>query len=285
MRAGRLAVTGLIASCGFVEGVRAEPTVISQIALAPESYMGVGVIELSDDSAREIGLVEPHGIEISSVADNSPAEEAGLRTGDIVLSYRGERVNGYQHFARLVRETPAGRTVELGIVRDGQRRAVDVEIGPRRPRDAVRQTLAATKKHLDALKQRMGGMRSDASGLVLDFDFPQIRMNLRNRRVGAEFESLDGQLAEFFGVVRGVLVREVGEGSVAEGAGLRAGDVIVAIAGSEAKTADQVGQALARSDSGPVTLEIIRRRERMELRIDPRPSTNRAPARPVSGSH
>ncbi len=282
MRTAILAVSALSASIWGVEGVRAMPDVAARIALAPASYMGVGVIELSDETAREIGLVEPHGVEISSVAEDSPAAVAGLRKGDIVLSYRGERVNGYQHFARLVRETPAGRAVELGIVRDGQRRTVDVEIGSRGPDEAVRRTLGATKQHLDAVKERLEGMRLNGGALVLDLNFPRVRMNVRNRRIGAELENLDGQLAEFFGVDRGVLVREVRDGSAADEAGLRAGDVIVAVSGREVRSVDQAGRALARSDSEPLTVEIVRNRERTSLRLDTDPPSSLAPARPVS---
>lgn len=268
MRTGILAVSALFASFWGVEAVRASPNVAARIVLAPASYMGVGVIELSDEAAREIGLVEPHGIELSSVAEDSPAEEAGLRKGDIVLSYRGERVIGYQHFARLVSETPAGRKVELGVVRDGQRRTVEVEIGSRGPAKAVRQTLEATKQHLDAMKERFEGMRADAGTHVPDFNFPRMRTNFRSRRLGAELENLDGQLAEFFGVDSGVLVREVLEGSAAEEAGLRAGDVIVAIGGRDVGSADQIWRPLARTDSEPVTLEIVRDRERTSLQFD-----------------
>ena len=253
----------------------AAPHFDARMLLASASYIGVGVMDVRDETARQIGLVDPHGIEISSIAEDSPGEAAGLRRGDIVLTYRGERVNGYEHFARLVKETPPGRAVELGIVRGGQRRTIEVEIGQREAAASVRQTLDAVKHHFDAVK-------SGHAAFVLDLNIPRVRMNVRNQRMGVEMENLDGQLAEFFGVERGVLVRGVSEGSPADTAGMRAGDVIVSIDGERVRAADDIGRALAASDSGAVDLGIFRDRERTDVRLDTRPRRESHTVRPLS---
>ena len=114
--------SGTVLGCILAMGalLQASPLSDARILLAPTSYIGLGVMDLGEDAVRKIGLIDPHGIEISSVVDGSPADDAGLCGGDVVLTYRGETVQGYEHFARLVRETPAGRKVDLGIVRDGE---------------------------------------------------------------------------------------------------------------------------------------------------------------------
>ena len=263
MLARFLAASALACAIGGTQSVQGAPRVGAQILLGPASYIGVGVMDISDETARQVGLVDPHGIEISSVAEDSPGQEAGLQRGDIVLTYRGERVNGYEHFARLVKETPPGRTVQLGIVRAGQRQTLDVEIGRREATAAARETL-------DAVKQRLRGAKAGEAAFTLNLNIPRVRMNVRNRRMGLEMENLDGQLAEYFGVGRGVLVRGVTEGSPADTAGLQAGDVIVSVDGERVRAADDVGNALAATQSQAVDLGIVRDRERTGVRVSMR---------------
>ena len=268
----------------------AAPGVHGHFAFAPASYVGVGVMDINDETAREIGLVEAHGIEVSSVAADSPAERAGLREGDFVVTYRGERVHGYQHFARLVRETPVGRTVELGVVRDGERTTLVVEIGEREGLGVANETIAAVKQHLESVKDKLGSARlrleEDGSPwrseFTWDFDVPQVHMIAKNRRLGTELESLDGQLAEFFGVERGVLVRHVQSGSTAEMADLRAGDVIVSVDGEPVNRPAEVGKLAAASEDRLVDVEIIRDRNRKTLRFDVASEVAPHPANAVS---
>ena len=273
-----------VAVCGTAT-VGASPHLQTQILLASTSFIGVGVMDVSDETAREIGLLDPHGIEISSVAEDSPGDIAGLQAGDVVLTYRGERVNGYEHFARLVRETPPGRKVELGIVRKGQRRMIEVEIGRREAAEVVRGTINAVSQHLGSVTEHLDSARSGHSAFVFDLNIPRVRMNVRNRRLGIEMENLDGQLAEYFGVRRGVLVRAVGKGSIADDAGVRAGDVIVSVASKEVRDADDVRDALASNQSEVVVLGIFRDRERAGVTLVPRPHREPGRDKPISLSN
>lgn len=247
----------------------------ARVQLSPASYLGVGVMDLAEEAGRDIGLVDPHGIEITSVQSGSPAEKAGLESGDIVLTFRGERVEGQEQFARLVRETPAGRVVELGIARDGRRSAVSVEIGRRETRIATRRVLEATEEGLKRDFGDFGGLSFRLEGGV-----PRIRIASRNRWLGVELDDVDGQLAEYFGVERGVLVTHVREGSPADEAGLRAGDVIVGIDGREARRAGDIGRLLDDEAGEAVSIEIVRDRTKTSLQVPGRPGAPRA--RPVA---
>ena len=270
-----IAKAAFVWTLAVTPSAHAAPQLDARLLLAPGSYIGVGVMDVTDQAAREIGLVDPHGVEISSIADGGPAEQAGLQPGDIVLTYRGERVNGYEHFARLVRETPSGRTVELGIVREGARQSLQVEIGRRATHASVKRTIEAVKGHIGEVLPGDWHFRSS-------LDFPKVRMNVSNRRLGIEMESLDGQLAAFFGVERGVLLRSVRDGSTAAAAGLRAGDVIVSVDGRAVHDADQVGRAMSQSDSQTLALEIVRDREKTSLRMEWRSQPIPLRGRPVS---
>lgn len=247
----------------------AAPRIETRILLAPASFLGVGVIDVSETAAREIGLVTPHGVEISSVAEDGPADQAGLQPGDIVLTFREDRVLGYAHFARLVRETPAGHQVDLGIVRDGDRQSVQVVIGQRSVRDSVLETF-------DAFRERFG------EALKGELNVPRVRMNASNRQLGVEMERLEGQLAEYFGVGRGVLVRSVNQGSAAADAGLRAGDVIVEVNGKAVYDGNGVDRAMSEADARNVLFEIVRDRERTSLQVETRPQAPVVVVEPVS---
>ena len=96
------------------------------------SYLGVGVREIDEERARTLKLKETHGVEITRVDDESPAHKAGLKSGDVVLEYNGDRVEGIEQFVRLVRETPANRTVKLSVFREGSVQALTATVGSRR---------------------------------------------------------------------------------------------------------------------------------------------------------
>ncbi len=270
----------------------AAPGFDAGVLFAPASYIGVGVLDVSDDTARQIGLVEPHGVEICSVADESPAKRSGLREGDIVLSYRGEQVQGYEHFARLVRETPVGRTVELDLVRDRKRQQVQLETGERQPSLSIKHTLDSVRKRIEAVKDEFGSARLHIEtdrldpgarrDFGLEFSLPTVSMRTRNSRLGTDLESLDGQLAEYFGVERGVLVRGVSEDSAAQMAGLRAGDVIVAVEGKPVDRPSEVGRFAAEAGDSLVVVEIVRNREKASLKLDARARPTPLHGRPVS---
>ena len=67
----------------------------------------------------------PGGVKIDEVNEDSPAEKAGIKAGDIVVDYDGERVRSARQFTRLVQETPEGRSVAIGVVRDGKKQTVN----------------------------------------------------------------------------------------------------------------------------------------------------------------
>ena len=65
------------------------------------------------------------GVKIDEVNDDSPAEKAGIKAGDVVVEYDGERVRSARQFTRLVQETPEGRSVAIALLRDGKRQTVN----------------------------------------------------------------------------------------------------------------------------------------------------------------
>ncbi len=249
--------------------------------LAGGPYLGVGLVEVNDNRAAELGMQEVYGVELSSVQEDSPADQGGLERSDIVLRYAEEKVIGVEHFVRLVRETPAGREVKLLVLRAGSQIDVTVTIGTRKK---VRSAFFVCEGGGSDCEVRLPGFNWRFPRL--DIDIPRPRITVHSRYLGAELESIDGQLAEYFGVDEGVLVRAVEANTPGERAGLKAGDVIVSVDGKAASSTGDVRSAIRSAPADKeIPLDIMRRRSKQTLAMEPRrPPSNEADktgARPV----
>ena len=98
-------------------------------------------------------------------------------------------------------------------------------------------------------------------------DMPQSRMTWRSAVLGIEAEALDGQLADYFGVKEGVLVRTVNKGSAAERAGIKAGDVIVRVDDAKVATPADISAHLRASRGRPVSVVVVRDRKEINVML------------------
>jgi serine protease Do len=215
------------------------------------TYLGVNLGEISGDRARELKLKETYGVEITRVEDSSPAEKAGLKSGDVVLEYNGQRVEGMEQFGRLVRETPAGREAKLLISRNGATQTITATVQTRKIKSfsgTVMPNIEMPEIHIP--------------------DMPQILTTWRNPTLGVEVESLGSQLAAYVGVKEGVLVRSVVKDTAAEKAGIKAGDVITKVDGSTVATSNELVSAVhAASSKKSFPVELMRDRHEMTLNV------------------
>lgn len=95
-------------------------------------YLGAFLGDVTEDRLAELKLTEIRGAVIGRVVDDSPAAKAGLKVGDVLLSFRSELVEGREHFYRLLTTSSPGRMVTLGISRDGSKQNVHVALSERR---------------------------------------------------------------------------------------------------------------------------------------------------------
>lgn len=261
----RISVPAALFLMTFAAAVRAQeetmPPVPPPAAMAltslleggPRSYLGVGVREVDADVAREKNLGEERGVVITSVAEGSPAEKAGLRRGDVVLEYNGQAVQGVEQFIRLVRETPVGRSVTLKVNRDGTVLAIQATIG--------------TCQNCTPFGP-LGRFRvPDVQVWSFPHDLPGVFTFWRSGMLGIEAEALESQLAEYFGVQEGVLIRSVKPDSPAAKAGLRAGDVIIKAGDKRVAKPREVTEALRSAKGGPLVLTIVRDKREMTVSV------------------
>jgi serine protease Do len=246
------------------------------------SRLGVMVRDLdSTDTGSPAG-----GVKVESVEEGSPAGKAGMKAGDVIIEYDGERVRSSRQFSRLVQETAAGRQVPLAMLRDGQRQTInaapeargmtwDFEIDP----DQIHREV---ERGLDGL--RAFRLPPPADGFPFD-DLPETMMMGRGR-LGVTVDSLTDQLAQYFGAADGgALVTTVRKGSAADKAGLKAGDVITSVNGERVQDAADVTRSIGRVNEGTVTLDYLRDKNpgTAKATIEPREGTreSHAPRRPL----
>ncbi len=94
----------------------------------PASYLGVGVTGIDADRASVLKLGEPRGVEVHNVQPDSPAEQAGIQPGDVLLSYNSEEILSPPQLGRLVSETPPGHKVKIEYWRAGKKKTVVVTL-------------------------------------------------------------------------------------------------------------------------------------------------------------
>lgn len=159
-------------------------------------YLGVTLQDLTPDLAEYFGVSE--GVLITQVMKNSPAEKAGLRAEDIIVSYQGKKVTSASQLSALVGTTPPGKTVEIGIIRD------------KKPL-FIRVTIAERTEEIEAKLQPAEEKIEDPIGL--------------------EVEEITPKLARERGLSRteGVVVRRVIPGSIAEQVGIQENDIILEV--------------------------------------------------------
>ena len=277
--AGILTLATLIAGVGLAGTLSAQEKsdaegLVRVLAFGQGSYLGVNIADVTEDDVDRLGLREERGVLITGVADEAPAQDAGLREDDVILSWNGERVESEAQLRRILRETPGGRTATVGLFREGSERSVSVELGERSgmPRAfdlrsgwdegsalELREQLEKSREHLGDLNMRIRAMPR-----IMSF------MSFRGGRLGVGIQSLEPQLAEYFGLGErtGALITTVREDSPAAGAGLKAGDVIIAIDGEEMDGPGDVSRALREAEAGPLDIRIVRERSEKTITVD-----------------
>ena len=245
------------------------------------SSIGVSIRDVDADDIAKAKLGQSGGVMIEDVDENSPAAKAGLREGDVIVEFDGERVRSARHFARLVQETPEGRSVRATVVRDGSRQSLDVapERGARWSGDFTYLPHIADDVQREVERGMRALPRDFAFDLKWDGEIPHAKVWPRGR-LGAQLSPLTDQLAQYFGAKEGVLVSSVDSDSVGAKAGLKAGDVITAVDGQSVQEPRDVAEGLRNADGTEVTIAVVRDRKPLTLKAQ-LPEQRRTKPRPV----
>jgi serine protease Do len=227
--------TGVNVGIGFAVPANVARDVIDQLSDAgavERGLLGVQLQTMTDEIAEALGLEESRGALVAAVTPDSPAADAGMEAGDVILRYRDREIETLRDLPRLVAATRPGEEVEIEIHRGGERETLSVEIGRLSPEDTA------------------------ALGEELPTVPPTEPQELDAPSLGIAVAALDEATRALAGVeeqIEGVLVVGVDPRGPAAGQ-LRAGDVIVALQNREVASPEALAEALDEEDDTAAVL-------------------------------
>lgn len=254
-------------------------------------WLGVTTQEISDDLRDGLDY-QGSGVIVNRVVSDSPAQRAGIRKGDVIVSFNSRTIDSPSELSDVVRSARVGQSVSLVIVRDGARRNLSARLGewpedmeydwetpvpsapeaPRAPR-APRAPKAPKTPRAYTFNwngDEVEGMRGleGLKGLEGLDDLGNFTM-LGRGRLGVHVQDLNDGLGEALGVPdgNGVLVVDVIDDTPAKRAGLRAGDVITRVGDASVDDTNELRRALRERD-GNVTITVIRKGVRRTVEAD-----------------
>jgi len=175
----------------------------------PRGFLGVYLKDINSDMAKALGREDRKGVMVTDVGPDTPAEKAGFKPQDLILSYQGTPVRSMAKLRLAISNTAPGKKVSFELLRNGKTEKRDVELGD-----------------LAALTRGIGAVAPKPTK-------PQPTPPKAKELVdGVQIQNLEKVLAQTLGIsddVVGVLVEAVDKNSKAAEAGLRAGQVITQI--------------------------------------------------------
>ncbi len=219
-----------------------------------QAWLGVQVQDVTKELKERKDLSVAKGAYVSEVTDESPAEKAEIRKGDVLVKFDGKEIEDSDDLIKAVRKGKPHTDVKLEVVRKAEHLTLTATLG-REPRSYAfnfRMPRMPSMPRMAPLPR--GGVHLFSPERDLD---------------GLEVQSLTKQLAEYFDVPdrRGVLVTSVESSSGAGKAGFKAGDVIVKLDGSTVRDVDDLSEAIddvRKADEVPC--EIIRKGKPLTLK-------------------
>jgi serine protease Do len=204
---------------GFAIPINLARGVIEQLKAGGEvtrGWLGVAIQDLNQEMADYYGIESKKGVFVADVFKGDPADAAGIKPRDIIVEVNGQKVETTRQLTRQVAGIPVGQSIKVKVLRDGQPRTVSVKIGKR---DDTR--VAA---------------RSEAP-------------EKREDQIGLRVTGLTPEIAQRFNIkeTAGVVVIEVQEGSKADEAGVRAGDIIKEINHHSVESVRDYNEALKKA--------------------------------------
>ncbi|MHC5350766.1 DegQ family serine endoprotease [Metapseudomonas furukawaii] len=190
-------------------------------------WLGVVIQEVNKDLAESFGLDKPAGALVAQVQEGGPAAKGGLQVGDVILSLNGQPIVVSADLPHLVGNLKPGSKIELGVVRDGSRKTLDMAIG--------------------ALSEDGEEMAAAGQGVERS-----------SNRLGVSVVELTDEQKKALDIQGGVVIKEVQDGPAAM-MGLRPGDVITHLNNqsvTSSKVFTQVAKDLPKNRS--VSMRVLR---------------------------
>jgi serine protease Do len=239
------------------------------------SRIGVSVRDLDQADVTREKLAGLAGAVVEEVRSETPAAKAGLKSGDVIVAFDGERVRSARQLERLVAETPAGRAVKVAVQRAGSK--LDLDVTPEAPRNALHGPFKFEPGEMGELVGPRVEREIKRAFPAREFHFempegsPGWSLYPGQGRLGVQVQDLSDSLAAHFGAKSGVIVADVDQGSAAEKAGVKVADVITAVNGEAISDAGDLRRAVAKAagDGKTAELSVLRDKKPLTLKVEP----------------
>jgi serine protease Do len=218
---------------GFAVPSSLAKTVVAQLeehGKVSRGWLGVQIQEVTPAIAASLGLQSEHGALVAVITPDSPGAKAGLKQGDVILTFNGNEVSRLRDLPRLVAETAPDTGVKMKVWRNGQPVELHAILGELPNNEQV----AAATNGREQDGEQGEAARADALGMHLAPLNSQLRRELHT---GKE--------------VQGVVITQVDPGSAAAEVGLSEGDVVVAIDQQPVKTPQEAAAKLKEAAGSP----------------------------------
>ncbi len=228
--------SGTSAGVGFAVPINLARSVLEGIingGRVARGYLGIHPQDLDAGLARVFGVANSGGALIAEVGEGSPAEKAGLKSGDVIVALNGKKISGAENFNVTVAQLPPGSPVNLEIIRGG-----------------LGKKIAATLGELP-----------DENVVPAKMNHPPADTGKADMLGGVSVHNLDGRTRRLLGIpsdLIGALVIEVGQDSNAAEAGLRVNDLIVEINREPVKTAEDAIRFCEASRAEQILVKVMR---------------------------
>jgi serine protease Do len=247
------------------------------------SRIGVSVRDVDQADVSREKLAGPAGAVVEEVRSDAPAAKAGLKSGDVILTFDGERVRSARQLERLVAETPAGRAVKVAVQRAGAK--LDLDVTPEAPRNALHGPFKFEPGDMGDLVGPRVEREFKRAFPAREFNFeapegaPGWSPYPSQSRLGVRVQDLSEPLAAHFGAKSGVIVADVDEGSAAQKAGVKVADVITAVNGEEIADAGDLRRAISKAagEGKTAELSVVRDKKPLTLKVEPDASKSTRP--------
>jgi len=240
------------------------------------SRVGMVVRDVETADVSKEKLSGTAGAIVTEVVQASAAEKAGVKVGDVVTAFDGERVRSARQLERLVEETPAGRTVKVALQRAGA--PVTLEVTPEAPKMTQMRPGEGGDMFWERGAPRPGQQfHGPEGGMPFKFEVPSGRFDFDSEpflaagrgRLGVRVQDLSDELAGYFGVKSGVLVAGVEADAPAAKAGIKAGDVITAVNGQAITEPGELRREVAKVEDGKTAdLSVTRDKKALTLKVE-----------------
>ena len=192
-------------------------------------WLGVAIQEIDDSYAKALGLDTRDGALISNVANSSPADNAGLITGDVILEFNDVSINNSSHLKNVVSSSEPGKRYKVDIIRDGRRKSIYVKLGelPNEP--------------------QMAFMETDKSSTL-----------------GITVQDLNNSLRKHYNLSAdddGVVVTEMDKNSEAFRSGIREGDIIIRVGTNNVRDSNDFKDLIRTSSRQNTVLLLVKRED------------------------